>query len=67
MTKSVLATLAVVLLSACATTQGTDSAEASDSKKKTRSTQNCQEIMTTGSRLPQKVCSSSERKSGSAE
>ncbi|MBR9814773.1 hypothetical protein GYB61_13075 [bacterium] len=67
MTKPVLATLAVVLLSACATTQGTNTSDSSDNNKKTRSTQNCQEIMTTGSRLPQKVCSSSERKTGQAE
>lgn len=67
MTKSLLATLAVVLLSACATTQGTDSAKSEEAKAPKSSGQNCQEIMVTGSRLPQKVCSSAERKTGQAE
>lgn len=67
MTKSVLATLAVVLLSACATTQGTESAKSEETKTTRSSGQTCQEIMVTGSRLPQKVCSSAERKTGGAE
>lgn len=67
MTKSLLATLAVVLLSACASTQGTETAKSDEANKPKSSGQNCQEILVTGSRLPQKVCSSAERKSGSAE
>lgn len=54
------ALLSTLLLAACATTGNENDGERT--AQQTRKSDNCQEIIKTGSRLPQRVCSSAEIK-----